>query len=297
MRQLPAITCVVRACFDAPMTGEGRALVLGGGGVTGVAWEIGLLLGLAERGVDLAAADLFVGTSAGSVVAAQMTSGEPLEHMYDRQVEPATTEIPARIGAGALAGFMVAALWPGDGRNGRAWLGRAALRAPTPPEEERRAVIAHRVPWTRWPETPLLVPAVAAETGEVVIFDRHSGVPLVDAVAASCAVPLVWPPMTVGGTRYIDGGVRSVANVDLAAGSGRVVVVAPITAGARRAHRPGVQARALGADVRSVVVAPDAAARRAIGRNALDPARRAPAAEAGRAQAAQVAEHVRAVWG
>ncbi|GAB1693245.1 patatin-like phospholipase family protein [Krasilnikovia sp. M28-CT-15] len=278
------------------MTGDRRALVLGGGGVTGVAWEIGLLYGLAEHGLDLTGADLFVGTSAGSVVAAQVTTGAGLADMYAAQRAAVTRELAAKVGAKVILHFAVAGLWPGDGRQGRARIGRAALRARTVPEAERRAVIAQRISTDEWPATPLLIPAVAAETGEVVVFDRDSGVSLIDAVAASCSVPLVWPPTTVNGTRYVDGGVRSVANVDLAKGHERVVVIAPMTRSARRAGRPDAQAAALGPAVRSVVVSPNAAAVRAIGRNALDPARRAPAAEAGRAQAAEAVARIREVW-
>jgi NTE family protein len=272
-------------------------VVLGGGGVTGIAWEIGLLQGLAERGVDLTDAALFVGTSAGSVVAAQLTSGVPLDQLYKEQTTEATGEVTARIGPEALLRFVMASVIPGDRRRGRAWLGRAALRAKTVPESERRAIIAQRVPYHDWPQQRLLVTAVDAQNGEPKIFDRDSGVPLTDAVAASCAVPVVWPPITIGGRRYLDGGVRSVANVDLANGYERVVVVAPLDAALRRADRPAVQAAALGPNVRSVVVTPDTAAKTAIGRNVLDPARRIPSARAGRAQAAAVAHRVREVWG
>jgi NTE family protein len=119
-------------------------------------------------------------------------------------------------------------------------------------------------------------------------------VPLVKAVASSCAVPLVWPPVTIGGHRYMDGGMRSVANADLAAGYSRVVVVAPLTRSASLAATPQAQAAKLG--VPSIVVSPDKTALAAIGPNLLDPARRRPAAEAGLAQAASVAEAVRQVW-
>jgi NTE family protein len=278
------------------MATEGRALVLGGGGVTGVAWEIGLLYGLTEHGVDLSAADLFVGTSAGSVVAAQVTGGVPLDKLFADEVADTTGDRNAVLGNGVVLRFVFAAAYPGDRRRGRAWIGRAALRSRTVPESERRTAIMHRVPLDDWPATPLRIPAVAAETGEVAVFDADSGVSLIDAVAASCAVPIVWPPMTVNGTRYIDGGVRSIANVDLAAGHGRVVVIAPLVAALRRADRPAAQAAALGPDVRSTVVSPDRAALTAIGRNPLDPDHRAEAAEAGRKQAAAVAERVGGVW-
>jgi NTE family protein len=273
----------------------GRALVLGGGGVTGVAWEIGLLHGLAEHGIDLTVADRFIGTSAGAVTAAQVTTGRSLPELYEAQLAAATHEIAASLGTAGLLRFVVAGLWPGDGRKGRAWLGRSALRARTVPEKDRRAVIEQRVGTAAWPAADLRITAVAAQTGEFVVFDATSGVSLIDAVAASCAVPLVWPPMTVNGTRYVDGGVRSVANADLAQGCDRVVVIAPITASARRSGKPQVQTAALG--VPHLVISPTDAALTAIGRNPLDPARRAPSAEAGRAQAAQMAAAVRAVWG
>jgi len=275
---------------------EKRALVLGGGGVTGVAWEIGLLHGLAERGLDLAAADLFVGTSAGSVVAAQLTGSTSVAGLYEHELADTSGDTNAVISSRVLLGFVLAALWPGDRARGRARLGRAALRARTVPESERRTAIAARVRRDEWPAARLLVPAVDAQTGEVRVFDSASGVSLIDAVAASCAVPLVWPPMTVGGRRYVDGGVRSVANVDLARGYDRVVVVAPVVAAARRADRPAAQARALGPGVRCAVITPTDAALTAIGRNPLDPSRRAPAARAGRDQAAEVAGRVQEVW-
>jgi NTE family protein len=278
------------------MANDGRALVLGGGGVTGVAWEIGLLYGLTEHGVDLSAAGLFVGTSAGSVVAAQVTSGVPLDKLYADELADTTGDRNAAIGNAVVLRFVLASAFPGDRRRGRAWLGRAALRSRTVPESARRTAIMQRVPHDDWPATPLRVTAVAAETGEAAVFDSSSGVSLIDAVAASCAVPIVWPPMTVNGTRYVDGGVRSIANVDLAADHDRVVVIAPMTAALRRSDRPAAQAAALGPGVRTAVISPDREALSAIGRNPLDPDHRAEAAQAGRRQAAVVAERVGRVW-
>lgn len=278
------------------MSSSGKALVLGGGGVTGVAWETGILLGLAEAGLDLSMADVFVGTSAGAVVAAQLTSGLSLDQLYAAQITTASGEIAAHMSRAALVRLLLAMAWPGDPQQARARLGRAALRAKTVPEAQRHAVIARRLPIHDWPQQRLLIAAVDAETGVAVTFDRHSGVSLVDAVAASCAVPLVWPPMTINGHRYMDGGVRSVANVDLAKGYDRLVVIAPTTAALRRADRPTAQVAALGKGVRSVVVSPDSASRAAIGPNVLDPSRRASSAQAGRVQAAAVAGQVREVW-
>ncbi len=273
-----------------------RALVLGGGGITGIAWEIGLLAGLAEKGIDILSPDTVVGTSAGSVVGAQVLSGEPIEDLYAKQLADPTGEAGARMGAGALARFVIASAWPGEGRRGRAYLGRAALAASTHPEADSRAAFEVLVPRDSWPERRLLVTAVDAQTGEPRIFDRDSGVELRDAVAASCAVPIVWPPITIQGHRYIDGGVRSIANADLAAGCDRVIVLAPVTFALRRSGRISAQLASLGREVRTLVVSPDQQARGAIGRNVLDPAQRAASARAGRRQAAAVAPAVESVW-
>ncbi len=273
-----------------------KALVLGGGGITGIAWELGLLAGLAEAGVDLASADTVVGTSAGSVVGAQILSGVSIEELYAEQLKDPTGEIAARMGLGVIARFVILTVLPGDDQRSRARLGRASLKARTVPESERRAVIEERLSNPLWPERRLLITAVDADTGEARVFDRDSGVRLVDAVAASCAVPLIWPPMTVDGRRYVDGGVRSIANADLATGCDRVVVLAPVTIALRRTGRIANQLRTLGPDVRSLTVSPDAQSRKAIGSNTLDPAFRAASARAGRIQAAGVAAAVAAVW-
>ena len=273
-----------------------RALVLGGGGLTGIAWMTGLLAGLAEAGTDLTSADLVVGTSAGSVVGAQILSGPTVEDLYAEQLKEPTGEIAAKMGVGAILGFVVNAWWPGDGRAGRARLGRAAMKAPTVSEAERMAVFEGRLPGQSWPDRRLIITAVDAETGDARNFDRDGGVSLAQAVAASCAVPLVWPPVTIGGHRYIDGGVRSPANADLAAGCDSVVVLAPLAMALRRSGRIDSQLASLGPHVRSIVVSPDANARNAIGRNVLDPAHRVASARAGRVQAAGMAAAVAAVW-
>lgn len=281
------------------MSGSGRALVLGGGGITGIAWETGVLAGLAEAGVDLTGADLVVGTSAGSVVGAQVTSGAGIEELYARQLEPPSSERVARMTRAALARYAWAML-RSRGRDEEfrrrvGALARAAADAGlTPTEEERLAVIGSRLPSTEWPDRRLVVTAVDAETGEFRRLDRDSGVPLLQAVAASCAVPGVYPPVTIGGRRYVDGGMRSAANADLAEGYERVVVLAPIARGV--GPLTSVDAQVTGMVARVAVVSPDEAGRRAIGRNVLDPAARRPSAEAGRAQAAAVAAQVREAW-
>ncbi len=273
-----------------------RALVLGGGGVTGVAWELGILAGLADAGLDLTGADLVVGTSAGAVVAAQITTGTDLAALYERQLAGPGAEIAAKIGPGFLLRWLLVVRAARTAETVGARLGRLALRADTVSEAERRAVIAARLPVHEWPGRRLLITAVDAGSGEFAAFDRDSGVPLVDAVAASCAVPGVWPAVSINGRRWIDGGVHSPANADLAAGCDRVVVLAPAPYGFGPVTGVAAQVARLRTRALVVAVSPDRAARRAIGRNVLDPARRADAARAGRAQAAAVGPAVSEVW-
>src|SRR4051812_24995158 len=152
------------------MSDQRTALVLGGGGVTGIAWELGVLTGLAEAGVDLTGADFVVGTSAGSVVGAQVTSGAPLHELFDRQLQPPSGERVARMTRGTLARFAWAMLLSrGRDEDFRRRIGALARRAQeagvTPSEEERLAVIRSRLVSDEWPQRPLVVTAVDADTG------------------------------------------------------------------------------------------------------------------------------------
>jgi len=276
---------------------QGDALVLGGGGVTGVAWETGVLAGLSEAGLDLSNADLLVGTSAGAAVAAQLASGTPLATLLERQLAGSAQETPATLGPAVLARYFWAMLTRRDPAELGQAMGRLALGAGTVAEDERLAVIASRLPSHEWPERPLQVTAVNARTGEFRVFTRDDGVALVDAVAASCAVPGVWPPVSVEGQKWIDGGMRSAVNADLAAGRARVVILAPITSGFGAMPSVGQQAAALrAAGSAVVVVSPDRDARSRMGRNSLDPARRTAAAQEGHRQAALELDRVAAVW-
>lgn len=194
-----------------------RAVVLGSGGVTGIAWELGLLAGLADRGIDLAAADLVVGTSAGAVVGAQLMAGVDLEARYQRELEGARGERPGKLGLRNLARLSLAYGRAGGPSDIRRRVGELALRARTESEQERRRTVQSWLGTVdSWPAGRLVITAVNARTGDLVTFDRHGNTDLVTAVAASCASPGVRPPSTVGSERYIDGGIRSPTNADLA---------------------------------------------------------------------------------
>ncbi|WP_051179435.1 patatin-like phospholipase family protein [Nocardia concava] len=278
------------------MTTE-RALVLGGGGVAGIAWATGIVAGLADAGVDVTEADLLQGTSAGSNVAAQLGSGVEIAELVRRQVDPA---VQSREIVPSMEKF--AGLWeqlgatieelPVDSVERRRRIGALALAAESVPEPERRAVIESRLPEHDWPARALRITAVNAETGELRVFDKDSGVTLVDAVTASSAVPMVWPCATVDGVRYTDGGVRTSVNADLATGYPRVLIIAPMPDAELDAQVSGLVA----AGARVEVIAPDEAAITAFGVNPLDSATRVPALEAGRAQGKADAERIGALW-
>jgi NTE family protein len=264
-------------------------LVLAGGGPGAIAWELGVLRGLAEADAELAqkviGADTVLGTSGGSSVAAQITSGTPLDDLYDAQLCADTAEIDPELDLTEFMGRFGAAIAGAvDEMDRRRRVGGFALGASTVSETKRRAVIAARLPAADWPERDLRIPAVDAVTGEVVLFTRDSGVTLVDAVAASCAVPGIWPPVSIGDHRYVDGGVRSSTNADLAAGADQILLITPTQAEA--------PAPSLGGDLRTElntltnsrveVVYADQDSMALLG-NPLAVDTRAPAARAGRA--------------
>jgi NTE family protein len=223
-------------------------------------------------------------------VAAQLGSGLPLDDLYARQVDPAlqsaeiTVEVDLDRFAEEFGKYLQDRSSPQDVLRAT---GAFALAATTVPEAARRAVITSRLPSHDWPARPVKMVAVDCETGATEVFDSASGVSLVDAVAASCAVPGIWPPVTIGGRRYMDGGVRSSDNADLAAGAARIVVMSPL--GLDSPLPTLMPLREVVASLRDggahvTVLSPDDASRSAMGANPLDPAIRVPAAEAGRAQ-------------
>ncbi len=276
----------------------GRALVLGGGGLSGIAWETGILAGLAAGGVDVTTADYVLGTSAGATVTAQIGSGLPVADLFDRQTVPALQPdelIPdlSRV-IELMESWEKLPLEFPDPAELRRVVGQWALVAPTVPEAERRAVIAGRLSQHAWPSRRLAVVAVEARTGDVRVFDKDSGADLVDAVTASCAIPGIWPPVTIGGGRYIDGGTRSAVNADLAAGYQRVLILAPMADPSLDEQVAALVAA--GAEVQVQVITPDDESTAAFGLNPLDPAVRAPAARAGYAQGERAAAAVSHLW-
>lgn len=282
----------------------GQALVLGGGGLAGIAWELGYLLGVQDNSPDLARAllgsDLIVGTSAGSTVAAQITSGLSLDELFERQLGATTDEIDPEIDFEEFGASFGRALSNPDAtpiERVRA-IGSLAIDAETVDAPVRRAVIATRLPSHEWPDRELKITALDADSGDLTVFDRSGPIGLVDAVAASCAVPGVWPVVSVDGRRFMDGGVASSTNIQVARGYRHVVVLAP-SAEPGNFLLGGTVVDEVGAVADSSVYTAfaDDASVSAYGPNPLDPASRAPSARAGREQGAHEAAALGAFLG
>jgi NTE family protein len=280
-----------------------RALVLGGGGVAGIAWETGVLSGIADESPAAARAlldsDVLVGTSAGSAVVAQIGSGLSLADLFARQVSPMSAEIDPGVAVDALVEFFVAALSDPDTTvaQKRQRIGAVALATDTVAESVRRDVIAQRLPSHGWPDRALRVTAIDIATGELVVFDGDSGVELVDAVAASCAVPGAWPPVTIGDRRYMDGGIGSTINLHLADDCGAAAVLVPAGVSAPSPFGAGPATEIAEFSGVALGVFADDESLAAFGSNPLDPRCRPASAQAGRAQGRREAAAVAAFLG
>jgi NTE family protein len=161
-----------------------------------------------------------------------------------------------------------------------------------------RDIVAARLPSRHWPQHRVLITAVDARTGEPVVFDRHSGIDLVDAVAASTSA---MTPYRIGESRYINGGYRRSENADLAAGCGRVLVLSPFGGRSRMPLEWGMdlatqvdELRAGGSRVETVF--PDGGAGDVFDANALDPSTRPQAARGGFNQGRALAAPLADFW-
>jgi NTE family protein len=255
-----------------------RAVVLGPGGPVGTAWLAGLAAGMRREGVDLGAADLIVGTSAGAIVGAMLAAGRDLDQLSELPEGGATRPDPKTLGEA------FATLGVTGPRRAEALrrIGRIAIDASTGGEETVIARMRFLV-GADWPDRPLLIPSVDAETGEAVVWDRHGAASLAQAVAASIAFPGLGPPITIGGHRYIDGALRNGSNIDLADDANVLILAEPM------AHLNG----AVPDERTAVRLVPDAEAIEAFGPDLTDRSAWAPAYRAGVRQAPEAARRVR----
>jgi len=271
-----------------------RALVLSGGGPLAVAWESGLIAGLAEAGAMVADADFILGTSAGAIVGAQLTTGTTPAALAvaileeEKGVPPPGARLYDPAAVALLPALFARALAPGDRAAGRAEVGMQALAAQTASEAEELARVSLMLRGADWSDRGFGCVAVDVENGEVCVLTRNSGGSLAQAVAASCSLPGLSPPISIQWRRYMDGGFGSVANADLVQGYDHVLVLCFRPAGpagermAARLDEQVSQLRAAGTTVE--VVFPDAATQEAIGANTMDVRRRPAVVRAGMAQ-------------
>ncbi|BBX20579.1 phospholipase [Mycolicibacterium duvalii] len=275
------------------MTDGMRALVLAGGGLAGIAWETGVLLGICDEARGrLLDSEVLVGTSAGSTVAAQLSSGTALEELFARQLsdEAGARKSTRRRDRDDHRVFLDAMQTRARPKKLRK-IGAVAAAADTVSEPTRRDVIAHRLPSHDWPRRVLRMTGIDLDTGELVIFDNDSGVGLVDAVAASCAVPGVWPPVRIGSRRFMDGGVGSTVNMSAADDCATAVALVPSSSQTPSPWGTGTVDEINAFPGATLAIYADAESLQAFGPNPLDPACRAPSAQAGRpAGSARVAE-------
>jgi NTE family protein len=293
-----------------------RALVLGGGGSTGNAWEIGVIAGLFEAGLDVTDADLIIGTSAGSTVAAQITSETPptelLANILAAALQPPTRSVGAdrgRVPNVATADYMertnkiIGAAK--DAADMRRRIGAASLEmdatSASSGQMQWRATVAARLPSQRWPQQSVLIVAVDAHTGVPVVFDRHSGIDLVDAIAASSANGFGVPPYRISNRHYINGGYRRNENADLAAGYARVLVLSPFGGQSRHPLDWGMhlttqvdELRARGSKVETIF--PESTSEHMFGVNAMDLSLRPEAARAGYKQGRALVDQLTGFW-
>jgi NTE family protein len=261
-----------------------RALVLSGGGFAGAAWMVGLIEGLRERDIDLGDTDLIVGTSGGARTGVQLATGtiEEVAAMYRRGDAPAG-DAPVSLDKFVEASMQIFAEVQGQEATRRIAnleplgdrLGDAAAR--------RRVIGAH-LPVHEWPDTRLAVVAVDAETGDRVVFEAGSGVPLLDAVTASGALPGVYPLVAIDGRRYADGGAHSPFSADLVAGHDAVAVVTPLQLNPFLKAQLDAELATLGSAMVDVIVA-DEESLAAIGPDPLSADTVPKAVDAGAAQA------------
>jgi NTE family protein len=281
-----------------------QALVLGGGGVVGIAWETGIVAGLLDGGVDLRRAEAIIGTSAGSIIGTRLAAGP------DLRVAEARTRVPIPPLEGGPDMAVLAKVfgrWTTIEHVDDGFLreiGALAAQARTVAEDAWIAAAGGAAQVSEWPHDQLRLVAVDIESGALGVHDRASGAPLERAIAASCAIPGMFPPVTINGRRFMDGGVRSGTSADLLADDAprHVVVIAPICAGtagfgelAERCLDDEIE-RLRGRGCRVTRILPLDAEKAAFGPNLMDPERADPARAAGYERARALAGELTEYW-
>ncbi|MFC4771792.1 patatin-like phospholipase family protein [Enterococcus hermanniensis] len=265
-------------------------IVLGGGGITGIAWETGIISGLFSQGIDLKDADKILGTSAGSFVGAALASGFNMNDYMEKFKNPAAFNEFAKVRP------EVANLWIQAFRLGgkdRQAVGRlfgqiiedypALTRM-----EERLSIVKNRLVTTEWASN-LEISAINADTGKIHFFDDHSGMSLIEGVAASGAVPGVWPHVQFLDNDWIDGGMVSSTNAYHMQGVDVVLVFAPLPQKNGAIPSPAEEVDQLCQQAIAELIIPDERSRSEIGTNIYDASNCAKIAQAGYEQGKELA--------
>jgi NTE family protein len=273
-----------------------KALVLSGGGAAGAAWMAGIITGLQEQGADLGDADLIVGTSAGARVGAQLAAGvlSQAVGMHRRGGIPPVKRY-ATLPQWIAASMRIISQAPGSREAARRIAAMGPLGERLASGAERRRQVTALLPARQWPAQRLLIAAVDAESGARVAFGAGSGAGLADAVEASCALPGIYPLVTINGRRYADGGAHSLYSADLAAGHDVVTVLTPVPLNDYLRVKLDAEIRALGPAAVHVVTA-DEQSLAAIGPDANADDTAQAALGAGMAQAHREIAALHAIW-
>ncbi|MFF2550963.1 patatin-like phospholipase family protein [Nocardia sp. NPDC058058] len=266
-----------------------HALILGGGGALGICWMTGLAVGLREAGIDLSLADRVVGTSAGAVVGSVITGHGDLRQLVSMPVPDGDAPHIDPAGFGEIMGILAT---PGiSGNEARRRAGARALEMGVGDPDDHIARIAGVAAVSEWPEADFIVTAVDITTGELQPWTRDGVATLPQALASSTSVPGVFPPIPIDGRYYIDGGMRSPINADLAAGAEFMLIIEPLAHLFPHAPSDGELG---GATTLSII--PDAETIAVFGIDLFNPAALHPSYEAGYRQAAEAATRLKAVW-
>lgn len=262
----------------------GVGLVLGAGGIIGHAWHAGVLAALAESGWDARSADVVVGTSAGSVVAALLRADLDPKDVYARTTGQTLSAAGQRVvEAGLGSGPMAAPTFRPPARGGWSPAAPTTLLRAFNPLNLRLGLLAAgglprgttdtaiisegigRLHADTWPERPLWICAARLRDGRLVVFGRDEVEATVgQAVAASCAIPGFFAPVSIHGEDHVDGGVHSPTNADVLADRrlALVVVSSPMSLDRSAARRPRPE-KALRLAHRATLLREVAAVRRA----------------------------------
>jgi len=274
-----------------------RAVVLGGGGVTGIAWEIGIIAALLQERINLADADVIIGTSAGSFVGSSLASDYNMRKLYESQLIQNASEVNVSVSSELMMLWTQAFQYGKDNKKeiGKMF-GDIAKKYPTKVSiEERKLVVESRLITTIWP-SKLKVTAIDAKTGNLHVLDKNSGTTLINAVNASGAVPGLWPLVNFNGVDWIDGGMVSSTNAHLAASYDKVVILSPMPQ--KYGLVPSVEEDVAEMQKSSSVslIVPNKDSILAIGKNPYDPTHTAASAKAGFNQGIKEAEAIYEIW-